>query len=207
MSPERRWWRNVLLVLRTPSRVFAELRSDDPEDVAARQEPILLIVLLAGIAGMLATSTAGALMDDAEYDALLVAVWAFVGGIFYGAAVYLLGGVALWLGARGMGSLGDWRRARHVLAFSGAPVGLSLLVVLPVRLLAFGGDAFRSGGSDAGAGGSAALALQLAFVAWSLGLLVLGLRVVYGFTWARAAGTFGLVALFLAAITALPSAI
>lgn len=208
MSPERRWWENVVRVLSAPVEVFDELRSDDDEDMDARQEPVLLILLLAGMAGVLATSTGATLMDDAEYDAPLVAVWTFVAGGFYGFAVYMLGGSALWLGVRGMGRYdARWRIARHLLAFSCAPLALSFLVVLPLRLIAFGGDAFRSGGSDAGAAGTLVWALQGAFVAWSLGLLVVGLRSVYGFTWGRALGTFGLVALFLAAIVAVPSAL
>ncbi len=208
MSPERRWWRNLVRVLYAPGGVFVDLRETDPDDVAARQEPVLLIVLLAGIAAVLTTPVAGRLLDDREFDALLVAVWSFIGGGFYGFAAYMLGGLALWLGVRGMGGFeADWRSARHVLAFAFAPLALSLLVVLPLRLAAFGGDAFRSGGSDGGAGGGLTWALQAAFAAWSLALLVIGLRLVYGFSWGRAAGTFGLVALFLAAMAALPAAL
>jgi hypothetical protein len=208
VSPERRWWSNLVRVLHAPRGVFVDLRETEPDDLHARQEPVLLIVLLAGMAGVLATPVAGRLLDSSEYDALLVAVWTFIGGGFYGSAVYLLGGLALWLGVRGMGSVdADWRGARYVLAFACAPVALSFCVILPLRLLAFGGDAFRSGGSDDGAGGTLVWAAQGAFALWALGLLVLGLRVVYGFTWARAAGTFGLVALFLAAMVAVPAAL
>lgn len=208
MSPERRWWSNLVRVLHAPGGVLADLRETDPVDVDARQEPVLLIILLAGMAAVLSTPVAGRLLDDGDYDGLLVAIWTFVTGGIYGFAVYMLGGLALWLGVRGMGGLNaDWRSARHVLAFTFTPVALSLLVVLPVRLAAFGGDAFRSGGSDDGTGGALAWALQAAFAAWSLVLLVIGLRVVYGFSWGRAAGTFGLVALFLAAMAALPAAL
>ena len=208
MSPERRWWRNLVRVLYAPAGVFADLRETEQDDVAARQEPVLLIILLAGMAGVLTTPVAGRLLDDGDYDGLLVAVWTFVGGGIYGFAVYMLGGLALWLGVRGMGALeADWRSARHVLAFAFAPMALSLFVVLPVRLAAFGGDVFRSGGADAGAGGTSTWLLQGAFAVWSLALLVVGLRVVYGFSWGRAAGTFGLVALFLAAVAALPAAL
>ena len=154
MSPERRWWKNLVRVLHAPRAVFADLRETEQDDLAARQEPVLLIILLAGMAGVLTTPVAGRLLDDGDYDGLLVAVWTFVGGGIYGFAVYMLGGLALWLGVRGMGALeADWRSARHVLAFAFAPMALSLFVVLPVRLAAFGGDVFRSGGADAGAGG------------------------------------------------------
>jgi hypothetical protein len=206
VSAERRWWGNLVRVLSAPRQVFGELRCADDEDMDARQEPVLLIVLLAGMAGVLATPTGARLMDDSEYDGLLVAVWTFIAGGFYGFAVYMLGGAALWLGVRGMGGFdARWRTSRHVLAFACAPLALSLLVVLPLRLIAFGGDALRSGGADAGAAGTLVWALQGAFVVWSLGLLVVGLREVYGFTWGRALGTFGLVALFLTAMVAVPS--
>lgn len=213
MSPERRWWRHLVRALWRPGEVFADLRrslddDDDADDEAsARQEPVLLVVLLAGIAGVLATPTAGRLLDSSEFDGLLIAVWAFIGGLFYGFVVYMLGGVTLWLGARGLGGEGEWRLARHVLAYSATPIALSLLVLVPVRLAAFGGDTFRSGGSDSGAGEDAILVAQLVFVAWSFVLLVLGLRTVYRFSWARAAGTLGLVALFVAAIVAVPSSL
>lgn len=208
MTPERRWWRNAVLVLRRPHEVFLELRETGGDEPDARQEPVLAIVLLAGMAAVLASPTAGRLLDDGTYDGVLVAVWAFIAGGFVGGAAYALGGLVLWLGVRGMGSLETGRRSvRHVLGYALAPLALSLPVVLLVRLLAFGGDAFRSGGADAGAAGAAALVLQGAFVLWSLGLLVLGLRVVYGFSWARAAGTFALVALFLAALLSLFSSL
>lgn len=208
MSAERRWWRNLLRVLHAPTGVFADLRETDQADVDARQEPVLLVVLLAGMAGVLTTPVAGRLLDDSDYDGLLVAVWTFVGGGIYGFAVYMLGGLALWLGVRGMGALEtDWRSARHLLAFAFAPTALSLLVVLPLRLALFGGDVFRAGGADDGTGGTLTWLLQAAFAAWSLVLLVLGLRVVHGFSWGRAAGTFALVALFLAAVAALPAAL
>jgi len=208
VSPERRWWSNLVRVLHAPRDVFADLRETEQDDVDARQEPVLLIVLLGGMAAVLASPVAGRLLDDGDYDGLLVAIWAFISGGIYGFSVYMLGGLALWLGVRGMGALdADWRSARHVLAFAFAPVAVSFLVVLPLRLAAFGGDAFRSGGADDGAGGTLAWALQSAFAVWSLVLLVVGLRVVYGFSWGRAAGTFGLVTLFLAALAALPAAL
>ena len=205
VSPERRWWHNVLRVLTRPGDVFEQLRERSSEDRDARQEPALLIVLVAGTAGVLMTPVAGGLLDEPEYDALLIAVWAFIGGIFYGAAIYLLGGVALWLAARGMGSTDDWRLARHILAFSAVPVAASLVVVLPIRLLAFGGDIFRSGGADGGAAGALLSGARLLFVAWSVGLLLVGLRTVYRFSWPRAAGALALVVLFGAAIAAIPS--
>ena len=135
-------------------------------------------------------------------DAVTLAVLVFVGGAVYGAAAYFLAGGALYLGARGMGSLGRGQVARQLLAFACVPLALSVPLTLPVGLAAFGGDLFRSGGRDAGTGGDVYLAYHLFFVAWSLGLLLLGVRAVYGWTWVRAAGALGLLAVFLAGLAA-----
>lgn len=185
LSPDRAWWLRVPAVLLSPRSVFFALREDDPDDVAARSEPLLLLVWMAGAAAVLATPTAGALLDKPEYDALLVAIWAFVAGGLYGAVGYLLFGFALFFGARLLGSVGGFRRERQLVGFALAPLALSLLLLFPVRLALYGGDAFREGGPDEGAGETVLLALQLAFVAWSLALLVVGVRVVHGWTWLR----------------------
>jgi hypothetical protein len=205
MSPEREWWLRVPAVLLGPRAVFVALRDGSQEQVDARQEPVLALVYLAGIAAVLSTSTAGRLLDDAEYDGLLVAVWAVVAGGLYAFAGYWLIGGALYLGARGLGGLGDYRRGRHVLAFALAPLALSLLFLWPVQLIAFGGDLFRRGGSDSGAAGAVFDVLELAFAGWSAALLLVGVRAVHGWSWGRALGALGLVALFLAAFAYLPS--
>ncbi len=200
LSPDRAWWLRVPAVLVSPRTVFFALREDDPDDVAARSEPLLLLVWMAGAAAVLATPTAGALLDKPAYDAVLVAIWAFVAGGIYGAVGYLLFGFALFFGARLLGSLGDFRRARQIVGFSLAPLALSLLVLLPVRLALYGGDAFRDGGPDEGAGEKVLLALQLGFVAWSLGLLVIGVRVVHGWSWLRTLATLAAGVALLGAI-------
>jgi len=205
MSPEREWWLRVPAVLLGPRAVFFALRDGSQEQVDARQEPVLALVYLAGIAAVLGTSTAGRLFDDPEYDGLLVAVWAVVAGGFYAFAGYWLIGGALYLGARGLGGLGDYRRGRHVLAFALAPLALSLLVLWPVELAAFGGDLFRRGGSDEGSAGTVFDLLELAFALWSASLLLVGVRAVHGWSWWRSLGALGLVALFLAAFAYLPS--
>lgn len=205
MTPERAWWMRVPAVLIAPRPVFVALRDDAREQLDARQEPVLALVYLAGIAGVLGTSTAATLFDDPEYDALLAAVWAVVAGGLYAFAGYWLIGGALYLAARGLGGLGDYRRARHLLAFAAAPLALSLLVLWPLRLAAFGTDVFERGGSDGGAGGTAFEALELGFALWALALLLVGIRAVHGWSWWRALGALGLVALFLAAFAYLPS--
>ena len=207
MSPEREWWLRVPGVLVRPRDVFLALRVDEKDDLDARQEPILLLTLLAGMAGVLLTSAWGRLLDPgaaggATLDVLTLVMLTFVAGALEGAAGYFLAGGALYLGARGMGSLGGWRVARHVLAFACVPLALSVPLTLPLGLAAFGGDLFRSGGSDSGVGGDLYLGYQFLFVAWSLGLLLFGIRAVYGWTWTRAAGALGLLAVFLAGLAA-----
>jgi len=200
LSPDRAWWLRVPAVLLSPRSVFFALREDDPDDVASRSEPLLLVVWMAGAAAVLATPTAAGLLDKADYDALLLSIWAFVAGGIYGAVGYFLFGFALFFGVRLLGSQGDFRRARQLVGFALVPLALSLLVLLPVRLALYGGDAFREGGPDEGTGEGVLLALQLGFVAWSLGLLVIGVRVVHGWSWPRTLGAFAAGVALLGAI-------
>ncbi len=187
LSPDRAWWLRVPAVLLSPKSVFFALREDDSEDVAARSEPILLIVLLAGVATVLASPTAAGLLDDPDYDPLLLAVWAFIAGGIYGAVGYFLLGFAVFFGARLLGSLGMFRRERQIVGFALVPLALSLLVLLPLRLALYGGDTFRESGADEGAGEKVLLTAQLGFVVWSLALLLVGVRVVHGWDWLRSA--------------------
>ena len=182
----RDWWLRTLLVLQRPRPVFVALRDDSREASADRAEPILLIVILAGIAGVLTTGTAARLMDDGSFDAGLTAIWAFLFGAIYGAFGYFAIGALLHWAARLLGSQGSYRRARHVVAFAAVPVALSL-VLWPVKLSLYGGDWFRTGGRDTGGGGLAFDLLTYAFFLWALALLVIGVRSVHGWTWARAA--------------------
>ena len=181
----RDWWLRTLLVLQRPRPVFVALRDDCKQSLGDRSEPVLAIVLLAGIAGVLATGTAGRLLEDNDYDGLLVAVWAFIAGGVYGAFGYFAIGGLLYAGCKALGSQGTYRRARHVLAFACVPIALSL-VLWPVKLAVFGEDVFRRGGSDAGVGGDVFALLTLAFVAWAAVLLVIGVRAVHGWRWGRA---------------------
>src|ERR687887_674629 len=93
-SADRVWLARALLVLFDPRPVFAALRDDSEDAARARQEPILAIVGLAGIASILWTSVAGRVMDDPAFDGLVVAVWAFIGGAFYGLFAYFALGAA-----------------------------------------------------------------------------------------------------------------
>src|SRR5438445_10079783 len=80
----RDWWLRTLLVLQRPRPVFVALRDDTREAVADRSEPVLLIVLLAGIAAVLATTTAAHLNNNRDYSPILIAIWVFFAGSIYG---------------------------------------------------------------------------------------------------------------------------
>ncbi len=203
ISADRAWWLRVPAVLLSPSSVFFALRDDDPDDVAARSEPLLLIVWLAGAAAVLATPTASTLMDSVDYDAALVAIWAFVAGGVYGVVSYVVFGFGLFFGVRLFGSLGDYRRARQTVGFALVPLALSLLLLVPLRIALYGEDTFHAGGADQGTGESVLLALELAFVVWSGALLVLGVRVTHGWTWLRTLAAVGAASALLAACASL----
>jgi hypothetical protein len=198
-SPSRAWWLRVPAVLLSPRPVFFALRESDEEDVAARSEPLLLVIWLAGIASVLATPTAADILDDPEYDTILFAIWAFIAGGLYGFVGYFVIGLALLFGVRLLGSLGDFRRARQTVGFALVPLAASLFLLLPLRLALYGRDAFRGGGADEGTGERVLLGLQLAFVVWSVVLLAIGVRTVHGWSWLRAlAAVAGAVALLAA---------
>jgi hypothetical protein len=200
LSPDRAWWLRVPAVLVGPRPVFFALREEDPDDVAARSEPILLLIWLAGCASVLASPTAGGLLDNPDYDIALLAVWTFVAGGIYAAIGYFVLGFSLFFGTRLLGSLGSFRRERQIVGFAVAPLALSFFVVLPLRLALYGGDTFSAGGADEGRGEAALLALQLVFVAWSLALLVVGVRIVHGWSRPRALAAVAAGVALLAAI-------
>ena len=201
MDPDREWWLRVPAVLLSPRSVFAALRNDKREDIEARAEPILALTLLAGVAVALGTTTARTLYDDPLYDLLTLAVWIVIAGGFVAFAGYYIVGGALYLGSRGLGSQGTFRRARQVLGFAVAPLALSAVALWPLGLLLFGTDLFKRGGSDAGAAGDVFYALALGFSLWSGALVLVGVRTVHGWTWWRSLGALALVALFLAAFS------
>ena len=194
----RDWWLRTLLVLQRPRPVFVALRDESKQSLSDRAEPILAIVLLAGVAGALDSSTASHLMDAKPFDpqgnvdGLDMTVWAFIAGSISGVFGYFVLGALLHWGARLLGSQGSYRRNRQIVAFAAVPVALSL-VLWPVKLSLYGADAFKTGGSDAGMGSQVFAVLELAFVAWAAALLVIGVRSVHGWTWARAAAACVLV--------------
>jgi len=174
-SLQKEWWLRSLAVLQSPRGTFAALRDDSAEAAEARQEPITAIVILAGIAGVLTTSLAGRLLDDQNNDGVNVAIWAFLGGAFYGLLAYWLGGLLVYAIGAAARVRASYRQARHVVGLAMAPLALSLLTVWPVRLAIYGEDVFRTGGSDTGAGDKVFEALIVGSFAWSFALVALGL--------------------------------
>ena len=151
-SLQKEWWLRALAVFQSPRGTFAALRDDSAEAAEARQEPIMAIVILAGIAGILTTSLSGRLLDDPNFDGLNVAVWAFLGGAFYGLLVFWLGGLLVYAiasrcaCARLVPAGAARRRARH-----GArrALGADGVAGAPRDLRR---GRLPQGGSDAGAG-------------------------------------------------------
>jgi hypothetical protein len=172
-------------VLQSPRSVFAALRDDSDEAAEARQDTAGAIVWLAGIAAVLATTVASTVRDDVQIDGSLFSVWAFFAGGLYGFTVYLVMGKVLHVALRRLGGRGSFRRARHVLAFAAVPIALALVVYWPIRIAVYGSDLFRTGGADGRGAGQLVAWIFYGFVIWSLGLLLVGVRTVHGWTWAR----------------------
>lgn len=202
-SLDKEWWLRALAVFQSPRAVFAALRTDSPGDAEARQEPVLALVLLAGVAGVLLAPSTGRLLDQdiVGQSSAVLAVLIFLTGGIYGAATYWFGGAALYAGLKGAGSRGSYRRARHVLAFAAAPLVVGLVLVWPVRLAVYGSDTFRSGGSDSGAGVTAFDVVLALFAAWALVLLVYGISVVERWSVVRALVSLGLMLLTITIVT------
>jgi hypothetical protein len=182
-------------VLLSPGPIFAALRDDSEEAARARQEPVTALLMLAGIAGVLGTPVARHLLNDGAFSVSMIPVWAFIGGALYGLTAYYGLGFFLFTAARGLGSLGSYRRARHLLAYAATPLALSLLTLWPLRVLLYGRDLFRTGGDDFGRGDAIFGAVSLGFYAWCAVLLAIGIRAVHGWTWPRSLAAVVITAL------------
>ena len=161
----RAWWRRVPRVLTAPRSVFAALAETDDLDVDARSEPVLAIVILAGMASILLTPAWGTVMDDGTVDGLVLVVLTFIGGLFYGAAGYFLLGLALLArgeGRRRRGAVPDRAAGRRLRG--GPDRARPRSCVVPMIAFRFGWDWFRTTGSDTGAGRDVVIAIGLAFV-------------------------------------------
>ena len=196
------WWLRAAAVLVAPRAVFVSLRDESTEEAEARQEPISAIAGLAGFAGVLGTPVARHLLNDPSVSVSLIPVWVFLGGALYALLFYWLGGALLFGASRRLGGIGTYRRSRQVLGLAAAPLALSLLTLWPVRIAVYGTDLFRTGGNDYGRGDAIFGGFYVAFLVWSACLLVIGVRAVHGWTWARAVGAVALAAVAPALIVA-----
>ena len=196
------WWKRAPLVLVAPTAVFVGLRDDSVEENEDRQEPLAALIGLAGVAVVLASPTFRRMLNDPSVSLVLVPVLAFISGALYAVATYWLAGGLLFGGARRLGGLGSYRRARQTVALASAPLALALLTFWPVRIAIYGRDLFRTGGDDYGRGDAIFGGIFIGFVAWSLILLLIGVRTTHGWSWPRAAGAVALAAVFPALIVA-----
>ena len=182
VDARRAWWLRALLVPQAPGAVFTALRDESGDAADERQEPITVIAFLVGVALTVISPTASSFADDPARAGIVIPVWLFIAGLFVALFNYWIGGGALFLALNLLGGEGSYRRARHLLALAAVPLTL-LLVLLLVRLALYGGDIFRSGGSDGGThvftGFEAALGL------WSIVLLAVGIRAVERWSWRR----------------------
>jgi hypothetical protein len=202
---ERQWWLRLVHVLTTPASVFVWIRDDSTEAAAARQEPLTALVVVSGIAIFLATSTAGRFFDDFENNNnyLLLLMECIVAGLLVAIQNFWIVGGAVHIGGRTADSAASYRQARHVVALATAPFVVELVFVWPVRLVMFGGDSFRAGGSDHGVREAVFRVLDGGFLAWSLVLLVVGVRTLNGWRWPRTFASLLIAGVLLALITLL----
>jgi hypothetical protein len=202
-SPDREWWLRTLAVFQSPRAVFAALRDDSDEQAEARQEPVLALVLLAGLAGVLLAPSTGELLDEPLVGSsfAVLAVILFFTGAIYGTATYWIGGAALFVGLKGAGSRASYRRARHLLAYAAAPLVLGLALVWPVRLAVHGADSFRAGGADSGVSVTVFDAALGVFSLWALALLLYGISVAERWSLVRAAVSLALMLLAIVIVT------
>lgn len=152
--------------------MFTRLRDDAPDEAADRSELVTGLAFAAGVAAALGAGGE----ELRELDALDSLVWIFITGLSLGFALYWLVGWALAFVVRRLGSTSNPRRARHVLAFSFAPLVFALAVWLIWPPLLLG------------------------LAAWSVALLVLGLREVYDWSLARAVSAVALALVWLGAL-------
>jgi hypothetical protein len=152
--------------------LFQRLREETPDAAGERSELVAGLAFAAGVAAALGAG--GEQLRD--LDALDSLVWVFITGLAFGFVLYWIVGWALAFVVRRLGGRGGPRRARHVLAYSFAPLSLALVAWLiwpPLLIL---------------------------LAAASLALLVLGLRQVYGWSVARSGGAVALAVVWLAAL-------
>lgn len=195
---ERAWWSRLPRLLYAPQEVFAQLGDESREAGDARQEPLVAVALLAGIAMFV-----GLVALEPPYNRFYVDLSAFnmtfesiLGGALVGISNFWLGGALVYLGTRGLGATSGYRLARHVAGLATAPFVVLLVFAVPVRLGLYGTDLFRDTGSDSGPGGDVFIGIDAFALAWTLVLALIGIRVTQRWPWQRAAAALGVAALF-----------
>jgi len=141
-------------------------------DDADRTDVVAGLAFAAGLAAALAVGG----HELRDLDLLDSLVWVFVSGVSLGFALSWIVGWGLDFVVRRLGAAGERRLARHVLAFSFLPLAFAVVVWLvwpPLLLL---------------------------LAVWSLALLLIGLRDVYGWSWARALSAVVLTVVWLGAL-------
>jgi hypothetical protein len=195
---ERQWWSRLPRLLYAPASVFEELRDESTEAADARQEPLVALTFLAGIAmfvGLVALQPP----YNRFYDSLSAFNMTFetiLGGALVGLSNFWIGGSLVYLGARGLGALTGYRLARHMAGLATAPFVLVLLLAVPVRVGLFGTDLFRDTGSDSGAAGDVFIALDAIALVWTIALVLVGVRTTQRWSWGRSAAALGIAGLF-----------
>ena len=150
--------------LHEPRATFAALRDESPRRPRRAPGVVLALVLLAGIAGVLASPRAGSDAHGRRRDASSPCSCSSPAAL-YGAATYWLGGGALALGIRAAGGAGPTGGAAPPRVRGRAARALAVRVVWPVRLAVYGDHVFQHGrrGRSATAAGSSSA--ELAFFA------------------------------------------
>ena len=149
---ERAWWSRLPRLLYAPAEVFAELRDESREASDARQEPIVALTFLAGIAMLV-----GLVAIQPPYNRFYESLSAFnmtfeaiLGGALVALSNFWVGGALFYLGARGLGAMTGYRLARHIAGLATAPFVLVLVFAVPARVGLYGVDLFRDTGRDSG---------------------------------------------------------
>lgn len=172
MGAEREWWRRAAEVIARPRATFEALRDSSEDTANDRQEVVVALAFAGGVAAALAT--AGEALED--LGALDTVVAVFAAAFAYAFLGYWVLGWGLSFVVPRLGGAGPRRRTRHVLAFALAPLAFAAGVwwITPWLLVPL--------------------------AVWSLGLLLFGLTVVYGWSYTRAPIAVGLALVWLAAL-------
>ncbi len=185
-------------MLFAPAEVLSELEDESREAADARQEPLVAILFLAGIAMFVGLAAIEPPYDryHTDFSVFNLVFESILGGALVAISNFWLGGALVYLGTRGLGALTGYRQARHLAGLATAPFVLALVLVVPIRVAVYGTDLFRAEGGDASTGGHIFIAIDALLLAWTLALLLVGIKVTQRWSWGRAAAALGVAALF-----------